>query len=84
MEGKWQLNWRNDDGRFWEQFDGVEMTLECGFDGEGQNSWAVGAAGIRSTLELDDREVRRETQILCACFGLKSETCALGGDFFGV
>lgn len=57
MEGKWQLNWRNDDGRFWEQFDGVEMTLECGFDGEGQNSWAVGAAGIRSTLELDDREV---------------------------
>ena len=52
------LKWRNGDGRFWEQFDGVEMTIEWGCDGKSVQPWAVDAAGRCSVLELDDREVR--------------------------
>lgn len=64
MEGNWILKWRNGDGRFWEQFDGVEISLEWGCDGESE-PWAVDAAGRCSILELDDREVsKREPQIV--------------------
>jgi hypothetical protein len=33
MEGNWVLKWRNGDGHFWEQFNGVEMTIEWGCSG---------------------------------------------------
>lgn len=62
MEGNWVLKWRSGDGRFWEQFDGVEMTIEWGCDGGTSAPWAVDAAGRCSVLELDDREVRRDSE----------------------
>ncbi|KAG0559503.1 hypothetical protein KC19_10G110200 [Ceratodon purpureus] len=57
MEGNWVLKWGTGDGRFWERFDGVEMTIEWGCDGGTLEPWAVDAAGRCSVLELDDREV---------------------------
>lgn len=58
------MKWQNGGSRFVEQFNGVEISLEWGYDGEIE-TWAVDAAGRCSILELDDREVRkRESQIL--------------------
>ncbi|CAM6063362.1 unnamed protein product [Sphagnum tenellum] len=55
MEGEWYLNW-NMDGRFFEQFDGIEMTMEWAYDGEDE-PWGGDAAGRITIMDLDDREV---------------------------
>jgi hypothetical protein len=55
MEGEWCLNW-NMDGRFFEQFDGIEMTMEWAYDGEDE-PWGGDAAGRVTIMDLDDREV---------------------------
>ncbi len=66
MEGEWCLNW-NMDGRFFEQFDGIEMTMEWAYDGEDE-PWGGDAAGRITIMDLDDREVF----FFSHCFQLKS------------
>lgn len=55
MEGKWTLSWGMD-GRFYEKYDGQEVTYEWGFDGE-HNPWYADNAGRVIALELDDTEI---------------------------
>lgn len=54
MEGDWSLTWCVD-GRFYEQFNGSEMTIEYGYDGQNR-PWHADAGGRVTDLELDNLE----------------------------
>ncbi|KAJ7551505.1 hypothetical protein O6H91_06G018100 [Diphasiastrum complanatum] len=55
MEGQWTFSW-SIDGRFYERFDGTEVSFEWGYDGK-NNPWQADFSGVVTTFELDDLEM---------------------------
>eukprot|EP01018_Ginkgo_biloba_P003266 Gb_06172 [translate_table: standard] len=71
MEGKWNLTWCMD-GRFYEKYDGQEVTYEWGFDGK-HNPWYADFAGRVTALELDDSEISQLAVYVRTGFWLTDE-----------
>ncbi|KAL2644728.1 hypothetical protein R1flu_012315 [Riccia fluitans] len=55
MKGEWSFVWCMD-GRYYERYEGPELTFEWAYDNI-HSPWSADAAGRVSTLDLDDREV---------------------------
>eukprot|EP00249_Psilotum_nudum_P020989 c27923_g1_i2 orf=187-2037(+) len=87
MEGDWTLAWCMD-GRFYERYDGTEITVEQGYDGE-HNPWHADAGGRVTSADLDDMEVSLlstwiRTGYWLSVDGRKKLTIELGGGLTAI